>query len=151
MNIMSPKYEEDVYGWAIHTAELLRNRIMSEVDFDNIVEEIEALGRSEKYELINRLSLIISHLLKWQFQSEKRTRSWDLTIKEQRRMAKTHFKDNPSLKSKLDEILDDAYYIAKLKAERETSLPETTFPDKCPYSFEKIMSEEFYPEMGLVE
>ena len=66
-------------------------------------------------------------------------------------MAKTHFIDNPSLKSKLDEILDDAYYIAKLKAERETSLPETTFPDKCPYSFEKIISEEFYPEMGLVE
>lgn len=146
MNIMCPKYEEDVYGWAIHTAELLRNGIMSEVDFDNIVEEIEALGRSEKYELINRLSLIISHLLKWQFQPEKITRSWDLTIKEQRRMAKTHFKDNPSLKSKLDEILEDAYYIAKLKAERETSLPEATFPDKCPYSFEKIMSDEFYPD-----
>lgn len=66
-------------------------------------------------------------------------------------MAKTHFKDNPSLKRKLDEILEDAYYIAKLKAERETSLPETTFPDQCLYSFEKIMSEEFYPEMSIVE
>ena len=146
MNTITPKYEEDVYGWAIHTAELLRNRIMNEVDFDNIIEEIEALGRSEKYELINRLSLIISHLLKWQFQPSHRTRSWDLTLKEQRRMSKTHFKDNPSLKAKLDEILEDAYYIARLKAERETSLSETTFPEKCPYSFEKIMSEEFYPD-----
>ena len=146
MNTVTPKYEEDVYGWAIHTAELLRNKIMSEVDFDNIIEEIEALGRSEKYELINRLSLIISHLLKWQYQPSHRTRSWDLTLKEQRRMSKTHFKDNPSLKAKLDEILEDAYYIAKLKAERETFLSETTFPEKCKKKKKKIMSEEFYPD-----
>lgn len=146
MNTMHPKYEEDVYGWATHTAELLRKKKMSEVDFDNIIEEMEALGRSEKHELINRLSLVIMHLLKWQYQPEKRTRSWDLTIKEQRYQAKINFEDSPSLKNKLAEILIHAYKIAVPKAERETNLDENVFPKKCPYTFEEIMNDAFYPE-----
>lgn len=146
MNTMYPKYEEDVYGWATHTAELLRMKKMSEVDFENIIEEIETLGRSEKHELINRLSLLIMHLLKWQYQSEKRTRSWDLTIKEQRKKSKIHFRDNPSLKSKLDEILIDAYDVATSVAARETGLDENVFPQQCPYTFEEIMNDTFYPE-----
>ena len=146
MNIIHPKYEEDVYGWATHTAELLRMKKMSEVDFENIIEEIEALGRSEKHELINRLALVIMHLLKCQYQPEKRTRSWDLTIKEQRKKSKIHFRDNPSLKSKLDEILTDAYDVALSPAARETGLDETVFPQQCPYTFEQIMDDAFYPE-----
>ena len=146
MNTMHPKYEEDVYGWATHTAELLRMKKMSEVDFENIIEEIEALGRSEKHELINRLALVIMHLLKCQYQPEKRTRSWDLTIKEQRKKSKIHFRDNPSLKSKLDEILTDAYDVALSPAARETGLDETVFPQQCPYTFEQIMDDAFYPE-----
>ena len=145
MNTVNPKYEEDVYGWATHTAELLRSNKMDEVDFDSIIEEIESLGRSEKSQLINRLSLILSHLLKWQYQPARKTRSWDLTIKENRRRFKNILKDNPSLKSKLDEILDDAYYYAKLEAGKETSIDESTFPEVCPYSFEEITSDEFYP------
>lgn len=146
MNTTHPKYEKDVYGWATHTAELLRKKKMSEVDFDNIIEEMEALGRSEKHELINRLALVITHLLKWQYQSEKRTRSWELTIKEQRRQVKIHFSDNPSLKAKLDEILENAYFIARLKAEKETSIDESSFPEECPYTFEEITSDVFYPD-----
>jgi hypothetical protein len=145
MSTVNPKYEEDVYGWATHTAELLRSNKMDEVDFDSIIEEIESLGRSEKGQLINRLSLILSHLLKWQYQPARKTRSWDLTIKENRRRFKNILKDNPSLKSKLDEILDDAYYYAKLEAGKETSIDESTFPEVCPYSFEEITSDEFYP------
>lgn len=145
MSATNPKYEEDVYGWATHTAELLRSNKMDEVDFDSIIEEIESLGRSEKGQLINRLSLILSHLLKWQYQPARKTRSWDLTIKENRRRFKNILKDNPSLKSKLDEILDDAYYYAKLEAGKETSIDESTFPEVCPYSFEEITSDEFYP------
>jgi hypothetical protein len=146
MNTIHPKYEKDVYGWATHTAELLRNKKMSEVDFDNIIEEMEALGRSEKYQLINRLSLLMAHLLKWQYQPEKRTRSWELTVKEQRKQIKIHFSDNPSLKGKLSEILENAYFIARLKAEKETSIDEKSFPEECPYSFEELTSDEFYPE-----
>lgn len=145
MAITYPKHDEDVYGWAIHTAKLLKNKEMEEVDLDNIIEEMEALGRSEKYELMNRLSLIISNLLKWQYQPEGRTRSWDGTIREQRMMVKIHLKDNSSLKKDMSEILEDAYDIAKLKAENETLINKKIFPDDCPYTFDQIIDDVFYP------
>ena len=143
---MYPKHDEDVYGWAVHTAQLLRNKKMNEVDFDNIIEEMEALGRSEKHEFINRLSLVISHLLKWQFQPNMRGHSWIYTIEEQRKQAKIHLKDNPSLKGRLNEVLIDAYDIAMSRAAKETALDKKTFPTRCPYTFEQIMNETFFPE-----
>jgi Domain of unknown function DUF29 len=143
---MYPSHEKDTYGWAVHTVQLLRNKKMSEVDFDNIIEEMEALGRSEKHELINRLSLVISHLLKWQFQPNMRGHSWIYSIKEQRIQVKIHLEDNPSLKSKLDESLGNAYKIARFKAAKETGLDEKTFPDQCLYTFEQLMDETFFPE-----
>lgn len=143
---MHPKYETDVYGWAVHTAQLLKEKKMNEVDFDSIIEEIEALGRSEEHELINRLALTIAHLLKWQFQVTLRGHSWVYTIKEQRKQARIHLKKNPSLKRKLDEILLDAYDVAISKAARETGLEEKAFPSSCPYSFDQIIDENFLPE-----
>lgn len=143
---MYPNHEKDVYGWAIHTAQLLREKKMNEVDFDNIIEEMEALGRSEKHELINRVSLVISHLLKWQFQPDFRGRSWHGTIKEQRKRAKMIIKENPSLKSKVEEVLIDAYDIALSLIEKETPIDLKLLPSQCPYTFEQIMNDEFYPE-----
>ena len=143
---MYPKHEEDVYGWAIYTAQLLRDKKMSELDFENIIEEMEALGRSEKHELISRLSVLLSHLLKWQYQPTMRGHSWVYSIKEQRKQSKIHLKDNPSLKSKLDDILIDAYDVAISKAAKETTLDEKAFPQECPYTFDQIMNDEFYPE-----
>ena len=146
MNTIYPKHDEDVYGWAIHTANLLRNKEMNDVDFENIIEEMEVLGRSEQHELTNRLSLVIMHLLKWQYQSEKRTRSWKLTLEEQRLQAAACLEVSPSLKSQLDEILGKAYKIGKIKALKETELDEKVFPQQCPYTFEEIMNDAFYPE-----
>ncbi|MBU6149380.1 MAG: DUF29 family protein [Verrucomicrobia bacterium] len=146
MNITHPKHDEDVYGWAIHTAKLLRNKEMNEVDFDTIIEEIEALGRSEKHELKNRLSLVISHLLKWQYQPNMRGHSWKYSIIEQRTQAKQCLKDSPSLKSQLKEILENAYDISISKAIRDTGLDESVFPSVCPYTFEQVMDNTFYPE-----
>lgn len=146
MNTFPPKHDEDVYGWAIHTANLLRNKKMDDVDFENIIEEMEVLGRSEQHELKNRLSLVISHLLKWQYQSHKRTRSWELTIEEQRLQAEACLEVSPSLKSHLDDILSKAYDIGKIKALKETELDKSVFPIECPYTFEQIMDNKFYPE-----
>jgi hypothetical protein len=143
---MRVDYEKDFYGWAVATAQLIRDRKMSEVDFDNIIEELEALGRSEKHQLINRLSLVISHLLKWQFQPNMRGHSWIYTIREQRLQVKLNLEDSPSLKSRLDEMLMHAYEIAVIKAAKETMLDQKTFPAECPYTFDQIMDDEFYPE-----
>lgn len=143
---MNPKYEEDFYGWAINTAQLLRNRRMSELDFENIIEEIEALGRSEKHQLINRLALIIAHLLKWQYQPTLRSHSWVYTIREQRTQAKIHLADNPSLKNKLEEVLINAYEIAISKAAKDTSLDKNDFPVECPYTLDECLNNDFYPQ-----
>ncbi len=143
---MRPKYEEDFYGWTVHTAQLLRDKKMSELDFENIIEEMEALGRSEKHQFINRLALVISHLLKWQYQPTLRSHSWIYTIREQRTQAKIHLTDNPSLKGKLEEILINAYDVATSKAAKDTSFDKKDFPLECPYTFDQIMNDEFYPE-----
>jgi len=143
---MYPNHEKDVYGWAVHTAQLLKDKKMSEVDFDSIIEEMETLGISEKHQLINRLSIVISHLLKWQYQPNFRGHSWVYTIREQRDQAKFHLEDNPSLKNKLDEILTRAYIVGVSKAAKDTSLDRKTFPEECPYTFEQIIDEEFFPK-----
>jgi hypothetical protein len=143
---MYPNHEKDVYGWAIHTAQLLRDKKMSEVDFDGIVEELEELGISNEHALISRLALVISHLLKWQFQPNMRGHSWKYTIEIQREDAKVHLRKNPGLKGKITEILEDAYRSAILKAAKDTGLTKKDFPAECPYTFEQIMSDEFYPE-----
>lgn len=143
---MYPKHDKDTYGWAIHTAKLLKEKKMNEVDFNGIIEEIEGMARSDEYEFINRLSLVMSHLLKWQYQTTMRGHSWIYTIREQRKQAKIHWRKNPSLKGKLSEILRDAYDVAILKAAKETSLDEKTFPNECPYTFDQIMNDAFYPE-----
>jgi len=146
MSTINPKYEGDLYGWAIHTAELLRSKKMDEVDFDNVIEEIEALGRSEKSELRSRLSLILSYLLKWKYQPTMRGHSWKYALIEHRMMVEFILEDNLSLKNDLNKILKDAYIIARLKAAGETSLSEEEFPKECPYTFDEIMNNEFYPE-----
>jgi hypothetical protein len=143
---MIPGRDQDLYGWAVQTAQLLKDKKMNEVNFDEIVEELESLGRSEKHELINRLSLVMAHLLKWQFQPNMRGHSWRYTIREQRDQAKIHWEDNPGLKGKLNEIMMKAYKVAVSKATKETGLDEKTFPQDCPYTLDQLMDETFYPE-----
>ena len=139
-------YERDVYGWANEQAALLRGGQFARADIENIAEEIESLGKSQKSELVNRLTVLLAHLLKWQFQPGFRSTSWELSIREQRRRIAIHMRGNPSLKSSLLEITDDAYSIALLQAQRQTKLKSTTFPPRCPYDFAQVINEEFWPE-----
>ena len=139
-------YERDVYGWANEQAALLRGGQLARADIENIAEEIESLGRSEKSELVNRLTVLLAHLLKWRFQPGHQCRSWQLSIREQRRKIARHLGENPSLKGKLPGIIEEAYESALFEAERQTGLPEAAFPKVCPYGYDEMMSEEFWPE-----
>ena len=143
---MSATYDTDFYAWANEQAALLRSGNLSAADIENIAEEIESMGRSEKRELVSRLTVLLLHLLKWQYQPERQGRSWRLTIKEQRRKASRHIQENPSLKRELTEAITTAYGDAIIEAERETDMDETTFPTECPWSFGQIMDEGFWPE-----
>jgi len=135
-------YEKDFYGWLQKQAGLLRSGNLKEADIEHIAEEIESMGKSEKRELVSRLTILLMHLLKWDHQPSRRSKSWYFTILEQRRKIQRHMEDNPSLKAKLDEVLADAYYYALLKAMAETGLEEGTFSSKCPYEYDEIMEKE---------
>jgi hypothetical protein len=140
-------YDRDFYAWANEQADLLRAGRLSEADIENIAEEIESLGKSEKRELISRLTVLLVHLLKWQYQPVLRSRSWRLTLEEQRNRIEDHLVDNPSLKSSLGVTIGAAYRDAILGAARETGLERSTFPTTCPWSFEQIVDPNFLPEV----
>jgi len=139
-------YEEDFYAWTVQTAALIRQGNWAAIDRENLAEEIESMGRSEKRELISRLAVLIMHLLKWQFQPSKRSTSWEGTIIEQRKQLKLLLVDNPSLKYAADDRVIDAYDIAIYAAMRETGLPKSTFPPLCPYTFAHLFAENYWPE-----
>ncbi|MDF5721819.1 MAG: DUF29 domain-containing protein [Rhizonema sp. PD37] len=138
-------YETDFWAWTQEQANLLRNCQWNQLDLPNLVEEIESLGRKERQELRNRLSILIGHLLKWEYQSEQRSRSWIATIRVQRRETLILLSENPSLKPYLEEALQNAYTNGRDLASGETNLPLSTFPQECSYTLEEILSDILYP------
>ena len=142
---MSEAYETDFYAWAMEQAALLRAGRLDAADIANIAEEIESMGRGERRELVNRLTILLLHLLKWQFQPGFRGPSWSSSIREQRIRLRSHLKDNPSLKAKLEELFAEAYELAVIGAARETGLPEIDFPKSAPYRFEEAADDAFWP------
>lgn len=143
---MSDLYERDFHAWANEQAALLRAGNLSAADITNIAEEIESMGRSERDQLTNRLGVLLAHLLKWRYQPERRGKSWRSTIREQRRRSARLMSKNPSLRPQIGDILAEAYGDAVLIADRETDLAEGTFPTECPWSFDQMMDDMFWPE-----
>ena len=139
-------YERDFYAWANEQAALLRAGRLAEADLENIAEEIESMGRSEKRELNSRLRVLLMHLLKWRHQPTLRSKSWSNTIAAQRDDIVDHLADNPSLKDKLPEVLTSAYRKAILDAAAETGIDSSTFPSTCPWTYDQIMDAAFWPE-----
>jgi len=139
-------YEVDFYAWANEQAALLRAGRLGTADIDNIAEELESMGRSQKNELISRLTVLLTHLLKWQFQPTRKSRSWTSTVIIQRVEIARYLRGNPSLKTGLEEAVEDAYDGAIKIAAGETRLPKSTFPVVCLWTWDQIMDEEFWPE-----
>ena len=104
------------------------------------------MGRGEKRELVNRLAVLLAHLLKWRHQPERRGHSWTYSIREQRLQLARHLKDNPSLLAKTAEATADAYESAVLAAAEDTGLPEETFPPTSPFSFDEALDADFWPD-----
>ena len=104
------------------------------------------MGASERRELVSRMAQLIFHLLKWKYQPELRCRSWEGTIEEQRIRVKDILEYNPSLKSMIEEASIKAYRLSLSLVRKETPLDLKLLPAECPYSFEQIINEEFYPE-----
>ena len=143
-------YERDFFAWANEQAALIRAGKLSAADLENIAEEIESMGRSEQRELESRLTVLLLHLLKWQFQPAFRGNSWRYSVLEQRRKVERHLRQNPSLCATLAETIADSYGDAVIEAARETGLDSSTFPAECAWSFDQMMHPDFWPEGNTV-
>ena len=145
---VSSLYEDDFIGWTQQQAEALRARRPDRLDYANLIEEIESMGKQQQAELTNRLAVLLAHLLKWQQQPALRSRhgrSWQLTVKEQRLQLARHMRKNPSLQPFIPEAMRDAYSETVVSAARETGLPESAFPQPCPYAFEQVAGLDWMP------
>lgn len=141
----STLYEQDFYGWTQQQAKLLREGTLNQLDLVNLAEEIESLGKQQRQELRNRFGILLGHLLKWQFQPNKRSKSWFVTLREQRREIGYLLAENPSLKPYISEALQKGYQSGIDLAVRETSLTDQDFPTECPYTLEEVLDTGFFP------
>ncbi len=138
-------YKMDFYAWTQEQAAFLRSQQWSRLDLSNLIDEIESLGKQQRQELRNRLSILLGHLLKWEYQPQRRSCSWLATLRIQRLDIAELLEDNPSLKSYLEEAFCKAYLKGVELAAGETDLPHQIFPAECPYSLTEILDDQFYP------
>ena len=138
-NRPAPLYETDLYAWVAQQAELLRAGKFGEIDAENIAEEMLDVGRNEYDKLESALTVLLAHMLKWDHQPEKRSRSWENSILEQRDRTEQQLRDNPSLKSRQTEAIRDGYRRGRLRASSETDIDLREFPEDCPYDWHAII------------
>lgn len=146
MNNLAIEYENNFCAWLERNAALLRQGRISEIDAENIAEELETMGKSQHRELTNRLKILFAHLLKWEFEPDHRSNSWKRTIVEQRQQISQLLETSPSLKHGIDEKAKKAYRNAVEYAAAETGIPQADFPRACPYSMEQALDRSFYPD-----
>ena len=136
------RYEDDLYTWVQEQVALLRQGRLDEVDAENVAEELGDVGKEQLFRLESAFAVLSMHLLKWDFQPNRRSRSWEASIREQRRRIEKLLKKNPGLKSEIEEAVADGYEDGRDRAVAETNLPYDTFPVACPYAYEELMSRE---------
>ena len=140
-----PLYDRDFLLWTEQQAELLKGGYWEKLDIQHLVEELETLGRSEQKELGSYLQILLMHLLKCQYQPEKRTKSWDNTISNCRDKIQDCLEDTPSLKRFLEdsEWVNKYYRRARRDAAKETEKPMENFPLEMPFTIEQICDRSF--------
>jgi hypothetical protein len=138
-------YEEDFALWSAEQAALLRAGKLDRLDIENVAEEVESLGKGQKHEIQSRLTVILTHLLKWQFQPDASSRSWISSIAMARIEIARVLEDSPSLAQYPLSVLERSYRNARKVALLETKLPPETLPMGCPYSVEQVLDDDFWP------
>jgi hypothetical protein len=136
-------YEQDFYLWTKAIVQHLKENRFNDIDIPNLIEEIESMGKSEKRELKSRLIVLLIHLIKWQYQPEKRSESWRSTITEQRICIEALLEDSPSLQPLLIEIFADCYEKARSKASEETGIKLNFFPQESPFTLDETLNAYF--------
>lgn len=138
-------YDADYLSWLDATADALKRKDYEAIDWENIVEEIEDMGRREQQSLESNLVVLLLHLLKWQFQPDHRSGRWESSMLELRRRIRRAIQASPSLKPYLENCLAECYEDAVDQAASQTGLPRATFPTDCPYTVGQVMTKGFLP------
>lgn len=138
-------YEQDFYAWTQEQARLLRERRFEDLDLENLIDEVQSVGGSDKRELESRLEVLIAHLLKWKYQPGARSTGWRGTIHEQRRRLGRVLRDSPSLHRYPQDVYLDMYLSGRLAASHDTGIDVTLFPDAPPFSLEQVLDDSFLP------
>ena len=138
-------YEQDLFAWTQQQVNLLTHQRWHELDVENLIDELEGMARRDRREMINRLIILIAHLLEWEFQPDHQSGSWRDSIQEQRLQPNGLLEDSPSLHQQFIESLEKAYPQAVKLASKETELPTTKFPNECPYELAQLLDEDFLP------
>ena len=139
-------YDQDFNQWLEKNVALLKAGQYKELDAANIAEELESMGKRDKRQLVNRMIILLAHLIKWHYQPGAISSSWKGTIIEQRRRLLQLLSDSPSLKPLLEERLNMAWQEARKTASAETGQPMSTYPEVCPWELQTILRDEWYPE-----
>jgi Domain of unknown function DUF29 len=140
-----PGYDEDFLRWTERQAALIRAGRFELVDWEHVAEEIESSGSGDLCQLGNRLDVLITHLLKWQFQPMHRSRRWQSTVRVQRGGIERLPKESPSLRREVADLAGDEYAMARQQASAETGFAPRTFPKSLPYAAEQILDDGFLP------
>jgi len=139
-------YETDYLRWLDETIERLRQGALNELDRSNLVEELADMGRSERRAGESHLAVAIEHLLKYRYQPEGRSPSWERSIRHSRRQLRRLLRDSPSLRGHLQQQFEECYQDARYDAIQETGLPAARLPTESPFTLEQILDEAFWPE-----
>ncbi len=144
---MGTAYETDVVAWANEQAEKLRAGKLTELDLEHLAEEIEDVGKSEQRELASRMAVLFAHLLKWQYQPARRSKSWQYTIATQRKEVMYVLDEAPSLHTKFhdEKWMAIVWAKAKSQAEADTGIDLDVFSENCDWSMEEVLTEGWLP------
>ena len=138
-------YDDDLYAWSQDQAARLRAFRPAHVDWQNLAEEIESLGKNDRRSLQSDLKVVLLHLIKWRYQSEKRKSGWRSSVNEHRDRIERIIQDSPSLARLPAESLASEYRKARLEAARDTRLPKGRIPETCPFSIEQVLDPDYWP------
>ena len=134
-------YEEDETAWLDEMARLVAERRFAELDAEHLSEFLSDMARRDRREVLSRLVILLTHLLKWEHQPQQRTKSWEAKILHQREELQDLL-ESGTLRNYAREVLAKAYERAARQAMLETGAEEGAFAAACPWPLEELVPEE---------
>jgi hypothetical protein len=133
-------YEQDETAWLEAMSRLLRRGSTDELDSQNLAEYLADMARRDRREVESRLATLIAHLWKWRHQVDKRSRSWPVTI-EQQRQELQRLLQSRTLRNHADAVLAQTYADGRRLALIETGLKKSAFPKLCPFTIDDVLKD----------